>query len=58
MIWISDIIIGLVGKYFTYVNDIKIQDIDDSLNRLTKIRKNVLVCLTELLSNLIIKTIC
>ena len=39
MIWISDIIIGLVGKYFTYVNDIKIQDIDDSLNRLTKSEK-------------------
>ena len=52
MIWISDIIIGLVGKYFTYVNDIKIQDIDDSLNRLTKNQKKCL----SLFNRIIIKS--
>lgn len=52
MIWISDIITGLIGKYFTYINDIKIQNIDDSLNKLTEKQRECL----NLFSRIIMKS--
>lgn len=52
MIWISDIIVGLIGRYFKFINDIKIQDIDDSLTKLTNKQKNCL----NLFSRIIMKS--
>lgn len=50
LIQTSDILVGLIGKYYNFINEFKITEINDKINQLNEIQNKNLILFFELLS--------